>query len=203
MNPLRNVSNMELLAVNKHTHETMALGKIVRADMSHNSIFTRQFTLFLFETEGCDPQKRLTLFWPIRHVIFNGPATIVFFANGDKQVAKLPRKYWETADDEDYIPLESRVADDRELAIMYCVLKHIYGRNWNKKVSRFSNLCEKYDGFTTVDVEKAFVHMLIEDREPGYFAQIKKAVDAAVEKKLLAPRGGYFKAELPTGKVTI
>lgn len=72
-------------------------------------------------------RKRIKFNYLPTKIIFSGPATICIFANGSKEVVK------KTEDD----------PDDKEKAVLYCIMKHITKAEFGYFKKNLSNLIEE------------------------------------------------------------
>lgn len=103
--------------------------------------------------------------WPnmkITKVLFNGPATIIFFSDGTKSAVKI------TSDP------EFNGYDDRESAMMFAFLKRVYGSKWKKELKRYryalectlpSSVIDEY----SMELDNAYLRTMIErfDKKHG------------------------------------
>ncbi len=165
-------NDKEVFIIDNKTGETIGCGYL--KSMEHYREYYGYEKLRL-ETQPYKMGEKPSYFFNIQKVIFSGPATIVFFVDGKKEVVKIA----------DY--LNPRFDDDRELAMMYCVLKHSMSGNgwWNKKLKRFRKTIESCDGKMTLAVEKAFIKEMVYSMHPQYIDQIEKALESAQQKGLL------------------
>lgn len=103
--------------------------------------------------------------WPnikITKVLFNGPATIIFFSDGTKSSVKI------TSDP------EFDGYDDRESAMMFAFLKRVKGNRWKKELKRYryalectlpSSVIDEY----SMELDNAYLRTMIErfDKKHG------------------------------------
>ncbi len=103
--------------------------------------------------------------WPnikITKVLFNGPATIIFFSDGTKSSVKI------TSDP------EFDGYDDRESAMMFAFLKRVKGNRWKKELKRYryalectlpSSVIDEY----SMELDNAYLRTMIDrfDKKHG------------------------------------
>jgi len=100
----------------------------------------------------------------ISKVIFSGPATVVFFSDGTKSSVKM------TSDTE----YPYSVYDDREVAMIYAVLKRFMGTKWRKELKRYHYALECSIPIAVIeeysaDLDHAYLRTMIErlDKDLG------------------------------------
>lgn len=103
--------------------------------------------------------------WPnikITKVLFNGPATIIFFSDGTKSAVKM------TSDP------EFNGYDDRESAMMFAFLKRVKGNRWKKELKRYRYALECALPIDVIDeysmeLDNAYLRTMIErfDKKHG------------------------------------
>lgn len=160
-------ADQEVFIVNNKTGETIGCGYLKTLEIQEETIkiTTRVYNNF----------QKPSYFFSIKRIIFSGPATVVFFMDGKKEVVKMANY------------LNPRFDDDRELACLYAVLKHSFNGNgpWVNQLKRFRKEIESGNGKMTIPVEKAFVKHLVFQMDPKYIGQIEKILEKAEEKGLL------------------
>ena len=185
-----NGKNKELFLVDTDTKETIGLGKVIflKDTVVRKNILGKYYehdTMELFiKTEAYDLDDKPSYFFPIKSVRYNGPATIVFFTDGEKEVVKRANYLNENE-------------DDRELAILYCILKHAFqGRKWGRELSYFRKELEAAGGKIDLATEKAFIKSQVKRMHPPYLDQISLILSRMEElfqgtgflEKLVRPR---------------
>lgn len=158
----------ELFLVDSDTKETVGLGRVTFFNQILHKAYKgilgdpygRDEMELIIKTEAYDLHDNPSYFFPIRSARYNGPATIVFFTDGKKEVVKRAQHLHENE-------------DDRELALLYCVLKHAFhGKKWNRQLSYFSKELEAAGGKMDLATEKAFVKSQVARMHPEYLDQI-------------------------------
>ena len=93
----------------------------------------------------------------ISKVIFSGPATTVFFSDGTKRSVKM-------ASDAEY---PYSIYDDREVAMIYAVLKRFMGGKWRKELKRYHYALECSIPIAVIeeysaDLDHAYLRTMVE-----------------------------------------